>query len=242
MSSVVHVAEQAVIMAAGIGSRMYPLTQRTPKPLVSVNGRRMIDTVIRALQINNIYEIYVVVGHLKEQFVPLIKEYPGLHLIENPYYETCNNISSLYVAREHLCNCMILDGDQIINNPDVLNPHFNRSGYNAVWCEGETTEWLLDVQDGLIKHCSRNGGSQGWQLFSVSRWSKEDGTRLKYYVSYEFERGNRQIYWDDVPMFCHFNQFQLGIRPMNKNDIVEYDSLSELAAVDLRYCQQLMNQ
>ena len=84
-------------MAAGIGKRMQPLTLKTPKPLVKVNGVRMIDTVITALQQNGISEIYVVVGHLKEQFSSFPTKYPGLQLIENPYYDTCNNISSLYV-------------------------------------------------------------------------------------------------------------------------------------------------
>ena len=44
-----HQIERAVIMAAGIGKRMRPVTTRTPKPLVSVNGVRMIDTVIQGL-------------------------------------------------------------------------------------------------------------------------------------------------------------------------------------------------
>ena len=63
-----HTAKRAVIMAAGIGKRMRPVTLTTPKPLVKVNGVRMIDTVIRALQENGIYEIYIVVGYLKEKF------------------------------------------------------------------------------------------------------------------------------------------------------------------------------
>ena len=54
--------ERAIIMAAGFGSRMSPLTLETPKPLVKVNGTRMIDTVICGLHENGIYEIYVVVG------------------------------------------------------------------------------------------------------------------------------------------------------------------------------------
>ena len=73
---------------------------------------------------NGIYEIYVVVGYLKEQFVELEKEYPGLKLIENAYYDTCNNIASLYVARNYIENAIILDGDQIIYNPDILAPEF----------------------------------------------------------------------------------------------------------------------
>ena len=63
--------KRAIIMAAGVGKRMQPLTLTTPKPLVRVNGARMIDTVLRGLHQNGITEIYVVVGHLKEQFQSL---------------------------------------------------------------------------------------------------------------------------------------------------------------------------
>ena len=122
-----------------------------------------------------------------------------------------------------------MDGDQIVKNPEILAPQFTRSGYNAVWCEGETDEWLMDVRDGVVTGCSRTGGRHGWQLYSVSRWSREDGERLAAFVEQEFTNGNRQIYWDDVPMFCRFEEFELGIRPMKKDDIVEIDSLEELA-------------
>ena len=63
--------KRAIIMAAGIGKRMQPVTLATPKPLVKVNGIRMIDTVIQGLHNNGIHEIYVVVGYLKEQFLNL---------------------------------------------------------------------------------------------------------------------------------------------------------------------------
>ena len=99
----------------------------------------MIDTVISGLHQNGITEIYVVVGYLKEAFAELPKQYPGVVLIENMLYETCNNISSLYVAREHLEDVIILDGDQIIYNPTILTPEFERSGYNCVWCQIEAS-------------------------------------------------------------------------------------------------------
>ena len=231
-----HKASRAIIMAAGQGERMHPLTEQIPKPLIRVGGKRMIDTVIEALHANGIHEIYVVVGYLKEQFEQLTEEFPGVTLIENTYYDTCNNIASLYVARDYLEDCMILDGDQIIFRPSVLAPEFERSGYNAVWTDGETTEWLMTVEDGIVTGCSRTGGKRGWQLYSISRWSAGDGARLRRHLELEFEkRGNRQIYWDDVPMFCHFDEYRLGIRPMEAGDCLEIDSLEELKAADPSY-------
>lgn len=231
-----HKVERAIIMAAGLGNRMHPITLTTPKPLVKVNGVRMIDTVIRGLHQNGIHEIYVVVGYLKEQFAELETVYPGLALIENPYFDTCNNISSLYVARDHIENAIILDGDQIIYNPTILAPGFECSGYNSVWTDEETDEWLQTVENGVVTSCSRTGGKGGWQLYSISRWTSEDGKKLKHHLEEEFEqKKNRQIYWDDVAMFCHAEDYQLGIWPMSAGDVIEVDNLSELAALDKRY-------
>lgn len=235
-----HRAERAIIMAAGIGKRLQPVTLDTPKPLVKVHGVRMIDTVICGLRDNGITEIIVVVGHLKEKFRILEQEYPGLRLIENPYYSSCNNISSLYVARQYIENAIILDGDQMIYNKGVLSPEFERSGYNCIWTEEETDEWLLTVEDDIVRDCSRTGGKEGWQLFSVSRWTKKDGQKLRRHLEIEFEeKKNTQIYWDDVALFCYPQDYCLGIRRMERGDVMEIDDLTELAGIDKSYRRYL---
>ncbi len=228
--------QRAIIMAAGKGTRMQPLTFTTPKPLVRINGKPMIEGIIDGLHSNDINEIYVVIGYLKEQFAYLPQKYQGLTLIENPYYDTCNNISSLYCARSYIENAIILDGDQIINNTNILSREFELSGYNSVYVEHETDEWLQQEEDGIVVSCSRTGGKCGWQLYSISRWTAADGSRLKSHLEYEFDiKKNRQIYWDDVAMFCHKDDYVLGIRPMQQGDVIEVDSLSELAQIDPYY-------
>lgn len=230
--------ERAIILAAGKGTRMHPLTESTPKPLVSVNGTRFVDSIISALHKNGIFEIYIVVGYLKEQFYSLPTEYSGVTLIENPDYDSANNISSLYVAKEHLENSIIIEGDLLVANSAIFSPDFERSGYAATWTSQPTKEWLLTVNDGVVVSCSRTGGSNGWQLYGVSKWCAEDGRKLKKHVADQYiQNNNREIYWDDIPLFCYPQEYKLEIHPMDPSDVVEIDSLDDLIHHDQTYAR-----
>lgn len=221
--------KRAIIMAAGQGTRLRPITDTTPKPLIKVNGVPIIETIIDALHKNEVYEIYIVVGYLKEQFEYLTEKY-SINLIHNPDYNSCNNISSLYAAKDYISDTFIIDGDQIIKNSEVFNTDYNMSGYSAVWTDSFTDEWLMTVNDnGIVVSCNKEGGCNGWKLYSVSRWGKEDGLKLKKYLETEFyEKKNTGIYWDELAMFIYSDSFNLGVYRINENDIVEIDTVEDL--------------
>lgn len=235
--------QRAVILAAGKGERMLPLTKTTPKPLIKVHGQTMIESIIQALHSNGIFEIYIVVGYLKEQFYYLEDKYEGIQLIANPYYDNYNNISSLYMARNHIENAFVLDGDQLIHSNNILQPTFLKSGYNVVWSRTYTNEWLLQINEsGKVISCNRTGGKKGWQLFSISRWSREDAATLKLKLEEEFEiNKNHKAYWDDVPLFLHAQYFDLTVYEMKKGDVVEIDNVEELSKEDESYQYVLDN-
>ena len=226
--------ENAIIMAAGLGTRMRPLTYKTPKPLIRVAGKPMVESVIEGLHQNGIYDISIVVGYLAEQFNYLGEKYPEVKLINNPYYNQYNNISSLYVARNELRNTVILDGDQLVMNPKLLKREFTHSGYAGAKIGQFTDEWIMHPdQNGKILQCDRSGNDHGWRLYSLSKWQAEDSLRLKDYLEEEFEQAHHyDIYWDDIAMFDYFDEFSLYVMPITANDIIEIDSVDQLKQVD----------
>lgn len=228
--------DNAIIMAAGLGTRMRPLTNETPKPLVKVNGTRMIESIIQALHRENINDITIVTGYLADKFDFLPKKYAGVKLINNPYFNKYNNISSLYVARKELKNTIILDGDQLIYNPEILSANFEESGYAGSLINEWSDEWIMHTDnEGRVISCDRDGGEHGWRLYSVSKWNANDSAMLGELVEKEFENKNYDIYWDDVPMFIYADKFNLSVHKINKEDIVEIDSIEELADIDSSY-------
>lgn len=109
--------KRAILLASGMGSRMSPITINTPKPLVRVCGKRIIDTILDALYAAEIKEIYIVRGYLGEQFDQLLKKYPTISFIDNPDYETMNNISSAVLAKDLFCNAYVSEADFYLKNP-----------------------------------------------------------------------------------------------------------------------------
>ena len=109
-------SEIAVLLAAGLGERMRPLTEKTAKPLIKVNGKPMIETVIDGLEYRKVSTIYVVTGYKKEQFFYLTQKYENLILVENREYREKNNISSVYAVCDFLgkADCFICEADLYI--------------------------------------------------------------------------------------------------------------------------------
>lgn len=102
--------QNAIILAAGFGMRMVPINHETPKAFLEVNGEKLIERQIRQLHAMGIYEIYIVVGFMKEKFEYLMDKY-NVELIVNSEYATKNNIHSLYRALNHLHNTYIVPCD-----------------------------------------------------------------------------------------------------------------------------------
>lgn len=102
--------KNAIILAAGFGMRMVPISTEIPKGLLEVHGEPLIERTIRQLHEAGIREIYVVVGFMKEKYEYLIDGF-DVTLIVNPEYAAKNNLHSLKRALRHLSNSYIIPCD-----------------------------------------------------------------------------------------------------------------------------------
>ena len=80
-------------------------------------------------------------------------------------------------------------------------------------------------------------GKPGIRLWGVSLWNEEDGKMLAELVKSEFESGNKDIYWDEIPLFIHKDKFNIGVRMIPDDAIMEIDSYDELLEIDPSYRQ-----
>ena len=124
--------ENAVILAAGRAARMIPINFVTPKALVEVNGKAIIERQIEQLQNAGIKDIYIVVGFLKEKFEYLIDKY-GVKLIINTEYDTKNNLVSLAKAADVIKNTYIVPCDIWCSD----NPYSKTEAYSWYMMSGE---------------------------------------------------------------------------------------------------------
>ncbi len=228
-------AKKAIFIAAGFGSRLVPVTLNTPKPLVRVNGKRIIDTLIDACLEAGISEIYIVRGYLAEQFDQLLYKYPMIKFLENPSYNEANNISSVMVARYLLQNAYILESDLMLSNPSIITKYHYQSDVLGIY-KDRTDDWCFDIdKDGNL--CEEKvGGVDTYQMIGIYYFNAADGAKLSEHLRDAFNApGGKERYWETVPNQVYKGQYKIAYRPCKDEDIVEIDTFRELKAIDKTY-------
>lgn len=230
-------SEIAILMAAGLGTRMRPLTERMPKPLVKVHGTPMIETVINGLRERGISNITIVTGYLGDQFNGLCSKYPEVSIVKNPDYETINNISSIKAVTDILRghDAFICEADLYVSDGSIFSARLDRSCYFGKFVKGHSDDWVFEQdKNGRITRVGKVG-DDCYNMCGIAYFTAKDSSIIADAIDRRYETaGYEDLFWDDV-VNENLDKLDLTVHPVKDHQIVEIDSIEELRIIDPDY-------
>ena len=224
----------AIIMAAGMSSRLVPLSAERPKGLLEVKGEIVIERQIRQLQMAGISDITVIVGYKAELFDYLKNKY-SVDIVLNEDFARYNNTSSLFRVIDRLKNTYICSCDNYFpENVFIGDPQ--ESYYSALFAKGDTSEYCMTLSaDDYIRKVSV-GGRNAWYMIGHVYFNEAFSQAFGRLLSQEYCKEETRLgYWEDV--FIRYIDIlpRMRVHRYKDGEIFEFDSLDELRKLDTSY-------
>ena len=216
---------RAIILAAGLGTRLRPMTDNTPKALIKVNDKPLVEYQIKYLKEKGIDEIIVVVGYLCEQF-DYLKEKYGVKLVFNEKYAEYNNFYSLYLVKDYLADSYVIDADNYLFK-NMFRSDINRSTYFSVYREDCENEWFLIYGDDYKVKDIIVDSKAGRILSGVSFWDKETAEKINKFIDFAYDSNEfMDLYWDNM-VKDNISELDVYVEELEANSIYEIDSVKD---------------
>lgn len=236
---------QAIILAAGMGRRLGDLTRGHTKCMVEVNGQTLIDRAIHQLSKLNLTRLVLVVGYKGKE----LKEYIGnryddilkIEYIENPIYDRTNNIYSLALAKDILCedDSLLLESDLIfedsmlemlVNHPD---PNLALVAKYETWMDG--TMVRLDSERNIVNFVPKaafrfEDVSVYYKTVNIYKFSKEFSQKeyVPFLDAYSKVMGNNEYYEQVLRVITMVHNSTLKALDIEDKKWYEIDDIQDL--------------
>lgn len=226
-------AQRALILAAGVSRRLYPLTESQPKCLLQVGDRSIIDHQIDALTAAGVDQIHVVVGYYREQLIAHLRErYPGVAFafpINQHFFETNTALSMHLALREMSPGPLILMNGDVLYSPNLLSrllefPHDTALAVEAKPCGDEEVKVIVGDEErveAIGKHLAP-AQSRG-EFIGVAKISADFTERLSHSLSDLVEAGGRNEY------------FEAAIDPLLAGHAVHSCDVTDLPCIEIDF-------
>ena len=222
--------DNAIIMAAGRSSRCLPLSEIIPKGLFRIKGEIMLEREIEQLKQAGVNNIILVVGYLKEKFFYLKDKY-NIIIIENLFYDTRNNIHSLYEARKYMKNSYICCSDNYFRY-NVFRDYVYDSYYACKYSREFLDEFCVtEMQDAYITNVKR-GGSDSWYTMGEAYFNRDFSSTFIKLLSSEYNDPEIHKMLMDNYHIKHIDVLKLRKKEYDSDDVKEFDTLDEIIEFD----------
>ncbi|MCU7922776.1 MAG: phosphocholine cytidylyltransferase family protein [Candidatus Thiodiazotropha sp. (ex Dulcina madagascariensis)] len=184
----------ALLLAAGTGTRLQPLTDNAPKCLTLVQGIPILERLVHTLQEQKFKRLVVVVGYMEDHIRAFLKEKTGgmqVDFITSPVYRTTNNIYSLWLAQEQIQEPFLLVESDLVFDASMLEgmlqPDKIAISRTLPWMNGTTV--TVDANKQVTAFHASGSASDAQQYKTVNIYSlslptwKEVQKRLDSYIS-----------------------------------------------------------
>ena len=232
---------QVIILAAGMGRRLGELTQDNTKCMVTVNGVRLIDRLLRQLVSvsNPLHRIVIVIGYEGKK----LKEYLGnsyqhipLEYVENPIYNKTNNIYSLFLAKEELAydDTLLVESDLIFEDgvfEKVLSNPFPNLAVVAKyesWMDG--TMVVLDGENNIVTFVPKSAFSYNdveryYKTANIYKFSRDFSVTKE---AYSKAMGTNEYYESVLRVLSMLDKTGLKGLPIDNMKWYEIDDVQDL--------------
>ena len=218
--------ERAIILAAGFGMRMVPINLERPKAFIKVDGEYLIERQIKQLHLAGIYEIYIVVGFMKEHFEYLVDKY-GVKLIVNMDYSTKGNLHSLKLASKYLDNAYIVPCD-IWCNRNPFNVYELYSWYMVSDLIDDDSEVRVNRKSELVKVSKSASGNT---MVGISYLLKEDAEIVRNNIeSFCMKEEYDSSFWEEA--LYNKDRMIIPARIVKSSNVVEINTYEQLRELD----------
>lgn len=220
--------KNAIILAAGFGLRSVPINITTPKPLIEVNGERVIERQIRMLQEVGITDISIVVGFMKERFEYLIDRY-NVKLVINEDYKQHNNVASLSLVSDSLQCTYIIPGDVWIEK----NP-FSKNDFYSWYLISNKIDPSSKVRVGRNGDFARVSRKKiGQQMIGIAYLTKRSSNVLASLLRASSQNDERlNSYWEEMLLGREWSFGEFAPRIVSEKSVVDINTYEDLRKID----------
>src|SRR5688572_21137460 len=197
--------DTAVILAAGMGTRLKDHTQERPKGFLEIDGQSLIERSIKHLIDNGISRIVMGTGYFHEHFDELKNKFPDITTLRNVDYATTGSMYTLYVVRELVKRPFLLLESDLLYDPAALNFLLADKRPDIILASGKTNSgdevYIQHSTTGLLQNMSKDRSQLkhiSGELVGISKISSALLEKMVTFAGNHFSKGKRMMNYEDA--------------------------------------------